>query len=224
MNYSLSPTTQTVHLTAVTIDAGQIIALARQLDAGKCKGAVGDDNQGGWHGQPPKWKFLLTLPGEVVFKAIVVKLVGRQSDDFTLVAWPENPGNAVLPAFDREGGVYCKHMGSQLSDCAFEIGFRAVEDEAWVRCKSLDTALLRGLLSRQSREEVMQQADNACRQRRPMFDSSEQMEEAIRRSQDLRLQSYIDPASRVYFVCTGHVFRVDRSGPELVLVPAEGEK
>lgn len=197
MIHTLSPSTHLIHLTASVIDAGQIISLARELDAGECKGAVGDDNQGGWFGLKPEWSLRLTLPGDTSYKAVVVELHG-QPEDFTVSLRPESPLELELPTFSQHFAVYCKHMASQLGDCLFHIGIRDAEEQVWVQADRLDTALLRDFLIQRSRA----------------LDSQQAAEQSGR----------INPAYRVFFACQGHAFRVDRSGPELVLVPTEGKK
>lgn len=171
------------------IDADGLIALARELDATHCPGVLGDDNQNGWSGLVPSWHFRLSMSGGT-YKADVVKLIGRHAEDFSVVVSPVEKREHVLPAFDRSAEVYCKHMGSQIEDCLFRIGYRDAAKEVWLLADWLETGLLGGFLASNSPERQA-------------------------------LAHYIDPAYRVFFVMHGDVFRVDRSGPELVLVPLQ---
>jgi hypothetical protein len=221
--HTLSPTAHTIHVSDDVIDAGRLIALARELDTTECPGALGDDNQNGWFGLKPKWSFRLSLPGDTDYKAIIVKLVtlGGRRDDYSVVLKPETPRETTLPAFDRSHKIYCKHMGSQLCDCLFRVSFRNAAEQVWLQAKWLDTGLLSDLLVQRSREDIRQAVDSAYRQRAAMYGDT--LEDSIRERQEDEMSRYIDPAYRAYFAMQGHVFQIDRSGPELVLIP-EGER
>lgn len=221
MSYILDPTTHQINLSADTIDAGRLITLARQLDARECKGALGDDNQNGWFGLKPTWVFRLSV-GADEYKAIVVKLCdfGGRQDAFSVVLDPLNKCEATLPAFDRGHEAYCKHTGSQLRDCLFQINFRDAAEEVWLHAKWLDTSLLRWMIRPLDRNEIIQNAEDQCHGFSARCTPAE-LQAMIKEQVDQEISRWINPAYRVFFVCQGHVFRVDRSGPELVLVPED---
>lgn len=143
MQHSLSPTTHTIHLTADTIDAGQIIALARQLDATECKGAVGDDNQGGLGAERrPSWTIDLDLAGKHYGIKVIRLVKTGASETFAVVATPVAPREAPAFAHQRDATVYAKHWLSQLHDCPFRLQFDDRSRRVLIGCNWLDSSLL----------------------------------------------------------------------------------
>lgn len=223
--FTTDPTTHTIHVPVSAIDTAALITLASELDATECPGALRDDNQNEGVGLRPRWTFRLELPGGATFRAVVVRLMdlsgGRRTDEFSVVVSPEAERETTLPAFDRSFDTLVQHMGSQLADCNFRVGIQDSAREAWALCRHFDSSLLRCLLRPRSRDEIMRFAEDQCLAFADRYDAAD-LSAMIKAEQERRLACWIDPTYRVHFVMRGHVFYVDRSGPELVLVPTQG--